>query len=274
MLLSPVKTLSNGVEIPMLGFGTALIGDFSKTKESVKAALRVGYRHLDTAMIYKNEDAIGAAIAEAGIPREELFITTKVWNSDIKAGTCKKAFQESLEKLGLDYIDLYLLHWPVRNAFLPAWHTVEELYKSGQCRAIGVCNFRMHHLSSLLPHCEIIPMVNQCEFHPQITHPELRAYCKECGIAFEAWKPLGGGIYWDNPLLYDLGRKYQKTVAQILLRWDFQNDVIAIPKTASANRAISNFQIFDFELSAEDMSAISALNQNMPTDPPPEDVDL
>ncbi|MGZ6507125.1 MAG: aldo/keto reductase, partial [Tumebacillaceae bacterium] len=231
---------------------------------AVKAALKHGYRSIDTAALYKNEVGVGEAIRELGVPREEIFVTTKVWNTDQGYESTLNAFEESRQKLGLDVIDLYLIHWPGQDAnrFKDTWKALEQLYRDGRVRAIGVSNFHVHHLQELLRDCEIKPMVNQVEYHPRLTQQELLTFCNEHNIQLEAWSPLMRGQLMDEPTITELAAKYGKTPAQVILRWDLQHGVVTIPKSVRAARIVENADIFNFELSAEDMTRIDALNQN------------
>ncbi len=242
----------------------------SQVVESVKAAIKNGYRSIDTAAIYQNEEGVGKGIKEAGVPREELFITSKVWNSDQGYEKTLAAFDETLRKLGLDYLDLYLIHWPGKDKYKDTWRALEKLYKDGRVKAIGVSNFNVHHLESLLEDAEIKPMVNQVEFHPRLTQAELRDYCKKQGIQVEAWSPLMQGKLLDDQVLTDIAKKYNKSVAQVILRWDLQNEVITIPKSIKEHRIIENADIFDFELTAEDIEKINALNKDERVGPDPD----
>ncbi|WP_025026465.1 aldo/keto reductase [Caldalkalibacillus mannanilyticus] len=265
--------LHNGVQMPWLGLGVWQVKEGNEIVSSVKHALQVGYRSIDTAAIYGNEEGVGKAIAEAGIPREELFVTTKVWNADQGYESTLQAFEESKKKLGLDYIDLYLIHWPVKGKYNDTWKALEKLYKDGQVRAIGVSNFQIHHLQDLMSQSEIVPMVNQVEYHPLLNQKELLAFCQEHKIQLEAWSPLMQGNL-DLPLLQELSGKYQKSAAQIVLRWDLQNKVVTIPKSITAHRMEENAQVFDFELSTEDMAKLDELNQNRRFGPDPDNFDF
>ncbi|WP_026568480.1 aldo/keto reductase [Bacillus sp. UNC41MFS5] len=260
--LKDTTTLHNGVKMPWVGLGVFKVKEGEEVVQSVKAAIKNGYISIDTAAIYKNEEGVGQAIEESGVPREELFITTKVWNSDQGYETTLEAFETSLNKLGLDYLDLYLIHWPGKDKYKETWKALEKLYKDGRVRAIGVSNFLVHHLEDLISTAEIKPMVNQVEFHPHLTQKELLAYCKKEGIQLEAWSPLKQGQLLNEPVLEDLAHKYNKSVAQVILRWDLQHGVVTIPKSIKEHRIIENADLFDFELSAEDMDKIDELNQD------------
>lgn len=260
--LKETVTLHNGVKMPRLGLGVFKVSDGEEVVESVKAAIRNGYISIDTAAIYKNEEGVGQAIEESGIAREELFVTSKVWNSDQGYETTLQAFETSLNLLGLDYLDLYLIHWPGVDKYQDTWKALEKLYKDGRVRAIGVSNFQIHHLQNLMSDCEIKPMVNQVEFHPHLTQKELLAFCKNEGIQMEAWSPLKQGQLLEEPVLIKIAQKYNKSVAQVILRWDLQHDVVTIPKSIKEHRIVENANIFDFELTQEDMENIDALNQD------------
>lgn len=260
--LKETVTLHNGVKMPRLGLGVFKVSDGEEVVESVKAAIRNGYISIDTAAIYKNEEGVGQAIKESGIAREELFVTSKVWNSEQGYETTLQAFETSLNLLDLDYLDLYLIHWPGVDKYKDTWKALEKLYKDGRVRAIGVSNFQIHHLQNLMSDCEIKPMVNQVEFHPHLTQKELLAFCKNEGIQMEAWSPLKQGQLLEEPVLTKIAQKYNKSVAQVILRWDLQHDVVTIPKSIKENRIKENVNIFDFELTQEDMENIDSLNQD------------
>jgi len=262
--LKSTTTLNNGVEMPWLGLGVFQVKDGEEVISSVKTALEVGYRSIDTAAIYKNEEGVGQAIVESNVPREELFITTKLWNADQGYETALAAFEKSLEKLGLEYLDLYLIHWPLpsQGKYVETWRALEKLYKDGRVRAIGVSNFKVHHLADIIANCEIKPMVNQVEYHPRFNQRELHDFCKKNGIQLEAWSPLMQGGLLDDPTLVEIAKKYNKSTAQIIIRWDIQTGVVTIPKSVKPHRIAENADIFDFELSQEDLEKINALNQD------------
>ncbi|MEH7112352.1 aldo/keto reductase [Neobacillus niacini] len=260
--LKDTVTLANGVKMPWLGLGVFKVNDGDEVIQSVKAAIRNGYISIDTAAVYENEEGVGQAIRESDVPREDLFITSKVWNTDQGYETTLKAFETSLNKLGLQYLDLYLIHWPGVDKYNETWKAIEKLYKDGRVRAIGVSNFHVHHLEDLIRDAEIKPMVNQVEFHPHLTQNELRDYCKKEGIQLEAWSPLKKGELLNDPVLEDIAAKHNKTVAQVILRWDLQHGVVTIPKSIKETRIIENSNVFDFELTAEEMAKIDGLNQD------------
>jgi diketogulonate reductase-like aldo/keto reductase len=262
--LQSTTTLHNGIEMPWFGLGVFKVEDGSEVINSVKAAIEAGYKSIDTAAIYGNEEGVGKAIAESNVPREELFITTKVWNSEQGYDSSLAAFEESMKKLGLEYLDLYLIHWPVpkQNKYKETWKALETLYKDGRVRAIGVSNFKEHHLKDLLEDCEVVPMVNQVEYHPRLTQTSLHEFCKQNRIQLEAWSPLMQGGLFEEPTLQEIAQKYGKSTAQVILRWDLQNEVVTIPKSVKPHRIQENANIFDFELSSEDMEKINSLNQD------------
>lgn len=253
--------LSNGVEMPLEGFGVFQVPDAEVCEQAVSDALAAGYRLIDTAAAYFNEEAVGAAIRKSGIPREELFITTKLWIQDAGYENAKKAFQTSLDKLGLDYLDLYLIHQPMNN-YYGSWRAMEELYKAGRIRAIGVCNFYPERLADLCVNAEIIPMVNQVELHPFFQQAGALENMKEFGVQPEAWGPMAEGRHgiFTHPVLTEIGKKYGKTAAQVALRWNVQRNVVIIPKSTHKERMEENLNIWDFQLSEEDMTAIAALD--------------
>ena len=254
-------TLSNGVKMPLEGFGVFQVPEADVCKKAVLDAIATGYRLIDTAAAYFNEEAVGAALKECGIPREELFITTKLWIQDAGYENAKKAFQTSLDKLGLDYIDLYLIHQPM-NDYYGSWRAMEELYKEGKIRAIGVCNFYPERLADLCVNAEITPMVNQVELHPFFAQESALSTMKEFNVQPEAWGPLAEGKHgiFTHPVLTQIGEKYGKTAAQVALRWNTQRGVVIIPKSVHKERMEENLNIWDFTLSEEDMNAIAALD--------------
>ncbi|WP_223068950.1 aldo/keto reductase [Paenibacillus caui] len=276
--LQDTTTLSNGVKMPWFGLGVFKVEEGPELENAVKTAINHGYRSIDTAAIYENEEGVGRGIREglnaAGMAREELFVTSKVWNADLGYESTLAAYETSLRKLGLEYLDLYLIHWPVEGKFKDAWRALETLYKEGQVKAIGVSNFHIHHLQELLKDAEIKPMVNQVEFHPRLTQTELRDFCREQAIQIEAWSPLMQGQLLDNPVLKEIADKYGKSIAQIILRWDLQNGVVTIPKSTKEHRIIENAAVFDFELTKEDMERIDGLNQNHRVGPDPDNFDF
>lgn len=272
--LASTTTLHNGVEMPWFGLGVFKVEEGQEVESSVKMAIHAGYKSIDTAAIYKNEEGVGKGIRESDVPREELFITTKVWNADQGYESTLKAFDESMEKLGLEYLDLYLVHWPVKGKYVETWKALEKLYKDGRVRAIGVSNFQIHHLQDILDVAEVKPMVNQVEYHPKLSQVELLNFCKENGIQMEAWSPLMQGQLLDNDVLKEIADAHNKSVAQVILRWDLQNGVVTIPKSVKEHRIKENADIFDFKLSADEMQKIHALNEDKRVGPDPDNFDF
>ncbi|MDN4594300.1 aldo/keto reductase [Polycladomyces subterraneus] len=260
--------------MPWLGLGVWRAQEGGEVENAVKTAIRVGYRSIDTAAMYGNEVGVGRAVRESGVPREELFITTKVWNTDQGYDSTLAAFEASLQRLGMDYVDLYLIHWPVAGKYKETWKALEKIYRDGRARAIGVSNFQIHHLEDLMADAEIKPMVNQVEFHPHLTQKELRAYCSQHGIQVEAWRPLMKGEVANVPEIRELAAKYGKTPAQIVLRWNLQHGVVTIPKSVKEYRIRENADVFDFELSQEDMAKLDGLNRNQRFGPDPDNFDF
>lgn len=257
-------TLNNNLKMPQLGFGVWQVED-AKATEAVAKALETGYTSIDTAMIYKNEIGVGKALKETKIPREELFITTKVWNSDQGYENTLRAFDESLERLGLEYVDLYLIHWPTPefDEYIDTYKAMEKLYKDGRVKAIGVCNFEIEHLERLLAECDVPPVLNQVECHPYLAQNELKEFCAKHNIYVEAWSPLEqGGEVLQDETIHKIADAHGKTPAQAVLRWHLQNDTIAIPKSVTPSRIEENFDVFDFELTADEMEQINALNKD------------
>ncbi|GAB3057944.1 aldo/keto reductase [Salinicoccus sesuvii] len=254
--------LGNGVEIPIIGLGVYRVEEGDQMKQVVLSAIEAGYRHIDTAAFYGNEKGVGEAIKASGLPREELFITTKVWNDDLGFEETLNAFNKSLWNLGLDYLDLYLIHWPIEGKYTESWRAFEKLYEEGKVKAIGVSNFHQQHLEEIFAMCRVKPMVNQLEYHPYLAQREMRAYCEAQDIQLEAWAPLNRGGVFKEPIIQELAGKYDKTPAQIILRWDVQNGVSTIPKSATPSRIVENIDIFDFKISDEDMKRIDALDRN------------
>ncbi|KIH98931.1 oxidoreductase [Streptomonospora alba] len=270
MTTVPDVTLNNGVRIPQLGFGVWQV-DNSEVSNAVSTALETGYRSIDTAAAYGNEEGVGEALRGSGLARGELFVTSKLWNSDQGYDATLRAFDASMERLGLEYLDLYLIHWPVpaNDEFVSSWKAMERLYAEGRVRAIGVSNFHPEHLRRILDEGGIVPTVNQIELHPRLIQQELRSFNKEHDIATEAWSPLGQGQLLQDPTVAKLAEAYGKTPAQVILRWHLQLGNIAIPKSVTPERIRSNFDVFDFELSSGDVEAVSGLNENQRFGPDP-----
>ena len=264
-MLDKMVKLSNGYEIPSIGFGTWQAPDGEVAFSANMAALKCGYRHIDCAAIYRNEASLGKAVRESGIAREEIFVTSKLWTKKRGYENAKAAFAKTMEQLGLDYLDLYLIHWPASHTRFEdwkeinaeTWRALEELYEEGKIKAIGVSNFMTHHLEALLETARIVPMVNQIEFHPGFTQDRVVEFCKEKGIAVEAWSPIGSGRLLENGLLTNIAKKYNKSVAQICIRFCLQNDIIPLPKSVTSSRIKENIDIFDFNISDDDMKLIA-----------------
>ncbi|MES9739779.1 aldo/keto reductase [Peribacillus frigoritolerans] len=276
--LQDTATLHNGVKMPWFGLGVFKVEEGPELVHAVKVAIKHGYRSIDTAAIYENEEGVGQGIREglkeAGISREDLFVTSKVWNADLGYESTIAAYEKSLQKLGLEYLDLYLIHWPVEGKYKEAWRALETLYKEGKVKAIGVSNFQIHHLKDLMEDAEVKPMVNQVECHPRLTQKEVQAFCKEQGIQLEAWSPLMQGELLDNEVLQAIATKHGKSVAQVILRWDLQNGIVTIPKSTKEHRIVENSTVFDFELTEEEMNQIDGLNQNHRVGPDPDNFDF
>ena len=251
--------------MPLVGFGTWKILPNSSASKAVGLALKNGYRSIDTARIYLNEKGVGKAIKNSGIPREEIFVATKLWNSDQGTEKTLRAFEKSLERLDLDYVDLYLMHWPVTDKRQESWREMIKIYQSGRAKAIGVCNFTEEHLAELVEKTEVAPMVNQVEFHPFLNQKLLQDYCKEHKIQLEAYSPLAHGKRIQHPVLSEIAAKHAKHTAQIMLRWSLQIGNVIIPKSSREDRIQDNIDIFDFELDSDDMEKINDLNENYRT---------
>jgi len=267
----PTVTLNNGVEIPQLGFGVFQIPD-DETTAAVSAALEAGYRSIDTAAVYGNEAGVGAALAASGIAREELFVTTKLWNADQGYDAALGAFDASLAKLGLEYIDLYLIHWPTpaRDLYRESWQAIEKLVADGRIRAAGVSNFQPAHLRRLLEGTSLVPAVNQIELHPGLQQGELRALHANLGIVTEAWSPLAQGAVLAEPALTEIAERHGKSPAQVVLRWHLQLGNVVIPKSVTPARIHDNIDVFDFALGDEELTAIAALDRGLRTGPDPD----
>lgn len=263
-------TLANGVKLPIIGYGTGRVTESELCVASVKQALSCGYKHIDTASVYQNERSIGKALAESGINRDEIFITSKLHNTEHTYERALKAFEHSLQRLGLDYLDMYLIHWPVPSAFrdnweqanAEAWRAMEELYERGKIRAIGVSNFKPHHIDALMKTAKIKPMVNQIELHPGLLRTDITDYCTQNGIAVEAWAPFAMGLVFKLPELKQLARKYNRPASQVLLRWFIQKGIAALPKSTTPERIVENICVFDFEIIEQDSALLDCVKDS------------
>jgi len=272
-------TLNTGAKMPMLGFGVFQVDDGQVAIEAIKTALAAGYRSIDTATIYGNEKSVGVAMKESDVPREEIFLTTKLWNEVQRTGDPEAAFAQSLKDLDTDYVDLYLIHWPVKGKYVDTWLAMEKIYKSGRAKAIGISNFHEHHIEDIKKVWSVVPAMNQIEMHPNLTQKPLLECCKKHGIIPQSWSPLGGSAgtngvrdnLLENEVLKKIGAKYGKSPAQVILRWNVDLGVVAIPKSVTASRIKDNINLFDFKLSAEDVAAIDALNKDQRVGPDPDD---
>lgn len=273
MTIAKTITLANGVKMPRIGYGVFRMKEHDVAYNGVTEALKAGYRAIDTAAIYQNEEAVGLAIKDSGIPREEIFVTTKVWNSDQGFDNTLRAFETSLGKLGLDYVDLYLTHWP-KPTLAETYKAIERLYEEKLIRVPGVSNHHQHHLEEVFAVANVKPMVNQFECHPSLSQDSLRAFCAQHNIAVTAWAPLGTGIVFTHPVVKKLAEKYGKTVAQIVLRWHLEIGNIAIPKSVTSERIKENLDVFDFSLETDEVAAITALNTFHRTASDPDNFDF
>ena len=269
--------LNNGVEMPGFGLGVFQVEN-DATAEIVKNAIEVGYRSIDTAAIYGNEAGVGEgikqALASTGLKREVLFVTSKVWNTGLSYDETVAAYEESLQKIGLDYLDLYLIHWPGKNKYAESWRALEDLYKEGKIKAIGVCNFNVSHLQDLLKTTSVTPVINQVEFHPRLQQLALRSFCQEHHIQLEAWAPLMQGGLLEDQTIAKIAEKYGKSNTQVILRWDIQSGVVTIPKSVRKERMIQNADIFDFSLTEEEIEVINAMNLDKRVGPDPAEFDF
>lgn len=258
--------------MPLLGLGVYKATGEQEVEQAIVHAVEAGYRLIDTASMYKNEEGVGRGIRESKLPREEVFITTKIWNTAQRMGDIQGAFNRSLERLQMDYVDLYLIHWPVVGCYVDTWKELEKIYLSGKARAIGVSNFSIQNLEDIKASSDILPAVNQVEFHPLLNNPKLLNYCKDNNIAVQAYAPLARGAYFERDVIVKIGEKYGKTPAQVGLRWSLQQGVAVIPKSTKKERIISNAEIFDFELTPIEMSAITKLDEQYRSAGIPEDM--
>lgn len=271
--LQSTTALHNGVEMPWFGLGVFQVKEGEEVYHSVKWALEHGYRSIDTAAAYQNEEGVGKAIKDSGIPREEIFVTSKLRNNKHAYEEALKAFDDTLARLDLEYLDLYLIHWPrpKQNKYKEAWKALEKLYKEKKIRAIGVSNFKEHHLENLLTEAEVVPMVNQVEYHPHLQQKSLHTFCQQHKIQLEAYSPLKQGQILTDSTLTDIAEKYGKSTAQVILRWNLQQGVVTIPKSVKKHRIQNNANIFDFELTEEDMRRIGDLNKDERILPDPDE---
>lgn len=258
---SKTVTLSNGVEMPWVGLGTWDQGEAAYN--ATLAAINAGYRSIDTGSFYQNEEDLGRAIADCGVPRDEIFVTTKVWNSEQGYDAALRSFDVSAQKLGLDVVDLYLVHWPVKGKSADTWRALEKLYADGRVRSIGVSNFEIHHLEQLEETSNVKPMVNQVELHPLKSTKDLISYCDSKGIRVEAWAPMAQNKIFDNPELKEIADSLGRSISQVVLRWHLQNGVVVIPKSSNPSRIKENIDVFDFSLDASTMQRIDALNEDL-----------
>lgn len=275
--LQDTLTLNNGVKMPGFGFGVFQIPD-DQTAAAVSNAIQQGYRLIDTAQIYGNEAGTGAGIqaglAKTGLQRSDLFVTSKVWNDHLSYEETIAAYNDSLAKLGLDYLDLYLIHWPGDDAYRESWRALEDLYLAGKIKAIGVSNFEQHHFDDLMTTARVKPVLNQVEIHPLLTQELMRAYAADHDFLLQAWSPLAQGKLFGNPVMEQLAQKYGKSVAQLILKWDVQRDVLVITKSTNPDRIAANADVFDFTISDADMAAIDALNAGLRVGPNPDEFDF
>lgn len=269
--LQDTVTLNNNIKMPGFGLGVYKVEAGATAVETVSTALKVGYRLIDTAAFYENEKEVGEAIRNSGIPREEIFVTSKVWNDDQGYESTLEAFERSFNNLDLEYIDLYLIHWPVSGKFKDTWRALEKIYQDKRVRAIGVSNFHAHHLEELMKDATVKPVVNQIEYHPHLTQVETLNYCRANDIQMQAWSPLKKGRVLELPEIVEIAKTHNKTAAQIILRWDIQNGVATIPKSTKEHRMIENASIFDFELTTDEMEKINNLHSDSRSGSNPDD---
>lgn len=274
LTINSTKTLHNGVEMPRFGLGVYKMTDKEAAVEAMVKAIQTGYKAIDTATVYDNEAEVGEAVRAGGVPREELFITSKVWNTDQGYDQTLRAFEASLKRLDMDYLDLYLTHWAIPETFEETYRAIERLYDEKLIRATGVSNHQQHHLEKILHKANIKPMVNQIELHPQLTQEPLREYCASQDIAVTSWSPLARGRLLNDPVLAEIGEKHGKSVAQTVIRWHLQNDLIVIPKSVTPSRIVENADVFDFTLSTEELKQISQLNEDWRSGTHPDEISV
>lgn len=276
MTLRETAVLHNGVKMPVFGLGVYKIPDEQQGVEAIVHAIKTGYRLIDTASLYDNEQTVGEAVRQSGVDRADIFVTSKVWNTDQGYEATLTAFDTTLDKLGFDYLDLYLIHWPMpkTDKFKDTWRALEKLYQDKKVRAIGVSNFNINHLEDLKTTATILPMVNQVECHPHLNQQTLRDYCETNGIKVQAWSPLKRGDLFEVDTLTQIAKAHQKTVAQVMLRWDYQHGILTIPKSVNKGRIEENANIFDFVLSEAEMNQIDALHNGDRTGPDPEELNI
>lgn len=274
LTIKSTKTLHNGVEMPRFGLGVFKMTDKEAAVEAMLAAIKAGYPAIDTAAIYDNEREVGEAVRASGAKREDLFITSKVWNTDQGYDNTLRAFEASLERLGFDYLDLYLTHWAMPDTYEETYRAIQRLYDEKLVRSIGVSNHQQHHLEKILATAHTKPMVNQIELHPQLTQEPLRQFCADNEIAVTSWSPLARGRLLDNPVLAKIGENYGKSIAQVIIRWHLQHDLIVIPKSIQPERILENADVFNFALTAEEMAMIDGLNQDWRTGTHPDEIHL
>ena len=267
-------SLHGNVDIPLLGFGTFRVKEGQDVEQAVATALDLGYRHIDTAMVYRNEEGVGRAVAASGIDRSEIFVTTKLWNSDQGYEPTLAGIDASLERLGMDYVDLYLVHWPKPDHTVETWRAMEEIQAIDKARAIGVSNFLTHHLDLLLENANVLPSINQIQFHPHLQSPDLVEYCDERGIVVEAWGPLKQGLIMGDPELSAMAASRGVTVPQVVLRWMLQRGIVAIPKSVTPSRIAENTDLYGFELSAGEIATINAMNRDDRVGQHPDHIDF
>ena len=265
------RILNDSVKMPIIGLGTFKMENGKEVEEAVSHALRRGYRSIDTASFYGNEEGVGRAIRKSNVPREEIFVTTKLWTQDEGYRSALRAFERSLERLAFDYVDLYLIHWPVEGKFIDSWEALLEIKDSGRARSVGVSNFQIHHLEKLLEKYDRIPAINQVEFHPGFFQEELLDYCIKKGIQLEAWSPIKRGMVKDMKPVREIAKRYEKSAAQVAIRWEIQHRVVTIPKSSHASRIDENIDVFDFRLTDKEMEIIDSIGRDQRIGPDPDD---